>query len=270
MNQQFDVKKAKRVAIELIRQTGQFLMDQWKENQTYTFKAQQDIVSQTDFAVEQLIIEGIKKNFPHHNILSEEKGWIEAEDHDYFWVIDPIDGTINYVHGAAPFRVGICLLKHGKPILSAVGNPVKSDIYFATADEPSTCNGQPIRVSSKVELNRAVVMTHLSSSTTARRQTLQALDMVFQKTLHLRMFGSGLSALSYVSTGKFDVFFNVKTHAWDILPAVLLVENAGGKITDLQGNPVNLKTTSVLATNGHLHDQMLELLAEAWSAPLKV
>jgi myo-inositol-1(or 4)-monophosphatase len=270
MNQPFIVHDAKPIVTELILQAGQFLMEQWKETQTYTFKARQDIVSQTDFAVEQLILAGIQKAFPQHSILSEEKGWLHGEEQEFCWVIDPIDGTINYVHAAAPFRVGIGLLQHGQPILSAVLNPVKTEVYVATKGEASTRNGQPIRVSSKVNLNRAVVMTHLSSFAAARQQTLQALECVFQQSLHLRMFGSGLSALTYIAAGKFDVFFNVKTHAWDILPAALLVENAGGKITDLQGNPVSLNTTSVLATNGHLHDQMLELLAEAWSTPLKV
>lgn len=270
MNQQFNTVDAKPIVTELILKAGQLLREQWKETQTYTFKARQDIVTQTDVAVEQLIIDGIKKAFPQHSILSEEKGWIHGEEPEFCWVIDPLDGTINYVHDAAPYRVGIGLLQQGRPIISAVLNPVKTELYFAAKGLASTCNGLPIRVSNKVELNRAVVMTHLSSFDAARRQTLQALEAVFRQSLHLRMFGSGLSALTYIAAGKFDVFFNVKTHPWDILPAALLIENAGGKITDLQGNPISLNTTSVLATNGHLHDQMLEILAEAWSTPLSV
>jgi myo-inositol-1(or 4)-monophosphatase len=259
---------AKQVATTAILNAGQYLMQYWKQSKPFTFKAKQDIVSQIDLEVEQIIIKIIKENFPQHQILSEERGFIGNENQDFCWIIDPIDGTINFVNDAAPFRIGICLLHRNQPVLTTILNPIKNELYIATNCEPSTCNNERIRVSDNENLQRAVVMTHLSSKTAARSQTLQAINQVFEQTLHLRMFGSGLSALTYVASGKFDIFFNVKTNPWDILPGVLLVEQAGGKITDLEGNPITMESTSVLATNGKLQEPMLALLQKAWDISL--
>ncbi len=259
-----DFNNARQVAQAAILDAGQLLMQYWKQSKPFRFKAKQDIVSQIDLEAEQLIINTIKNAFPDHPILSEERGFQSAANANFCWIIDPIDGTINYVNDAAPFRVGVCLLHHLQPVLTAILNPIKKELYLATSEQPSTCNDQPIRVSANTDLSKAVVMTHLSSKTAARAQTLRALDQVFEQTLHVRMFGSGLSALTYVASGKFDLFFNVNTHPWDILPGVLLVEQAGGKITDLEGNPITMASTSVLASNGKLHEPMLALLQKAW------
>lgn len=262
-----DFNHAKQVATSAILKAGQHLLQYWKRSKPFTFKAKQDIVTQIDLEVEQLIINTIKNTFSDHQILSEERGFLGVENADYCWIIDPIDGTINFVNDAAPFRIGIGLLYRNQPFLTVILNPIKNELYLATYSEPSTCNGELIRVSDNEDLQKAVVMTHLSSKTAARTQTLQALNQIFEQTLHLRMFGSGLSALTYVASGKFDIFFNVKTNPWDILPGVLLVEQAGGKITDLEGNPITIESTSVLATNGKLHEPMLELLEKAWASP---
>jgi myo-inositol-1(or 4)-monophosphatase len=123
-------------------------------------------------------------------------------------------------------------------------------------------NEKKITVNRNFELKNSVIMTHISSKKEARARTILALDSIFKKTLHMRMFGSGLAAMSYVASGKFDVFFNVQTYPWDILPGALLIQEAGGLVTDIEGNEITTESTSILATNGKVHDQMLHLLED--------
>lgn len=222
-------------------------------------KGKSDIATEVDLESEKLIIGMLLQHFPDHSILSEESG-LHDNNSKYIWIVDPIDGTINYFYGSAPFRVGLCLLEDKKPVLTAIYNPIKDNLYFAEKGKGATLNGEPLSVSDNTELADAIVMTHLSSHKEARARTILALDHVFSKTLHMRMFGSGLAAMTYVAGGKFDIFFNVQTNPWDILPGALLVEEAGGRVTDIKGNDITHESTSVIVTNGRVHDGVLQLL----------
>jgi myo-inositol-1(or 4)-monophosphatase len=254
-----DIEFAKNLAAETVKKAGKVLMDNFNKVTNASFKGRSDIVTEVDLASEKVILESIKTNFPNHSILSEEHGLINNGE-EYIWITDPIDGTINYYYGSSPFRVGLCLLVDKKPVLTAVYNPVKDHLYLAEKDKGATLNGKRIKVNSNFELKNSVVMTHLSSKKEARARTILALENIFAKNMHMRIFGSGLAAMTYIADGKFDVFFNVKTNPWDILPGALLIEEAGGVVTDISGKKVGYDTVSVLATNGNVHDQMLKLL----------
>ena len=169
---------------------------------------------------------------------------------------------MNYYHAASPFRVAVCLVENNIPLISAIYNPVRDQLYFAERGKGATLNNRKIKVNNNFELKNSVVMTHISSKKDARVRTIIALDSIFNKTLHMRMFGSGLAAMTYVASGKFDVFFNISTHPWDILPGALIVEEAGGVVTDIQGKKINADSKSVLATNGKVHADMLKLLQD--------
>jgi len=237
------------------------LIDNLNKVKTCSFKAKSDIVTEIDIKAEKLIISKIKKNFPDHSIHSEEEGLIDNKS-SFLWVIDPVDGTMNYYHAASPFRVAVCLVENNIPLISAIYNPVRDQLYFAERGKGATLNNRKIKVNNNFELKNSVVMTHISSKKDARVRTIIALDSIFNKTLHMRMFGSGLAAMTYVASGKFDVFFNISTHPWDILPGALIVEEAGGVVTDIQGKKINADSKSVLATNGKVHADMLKLLQD--------
>ncbi|OIN95260.1 hypothetical protein COS81_00135 [candidate division WWE3 bacterium CG06_land_8_20_14_3_00_42_16] len=254
-----DLERAKTIAVAAVKQSGRLLMDNLEKVKAVSFKGKRDIVTEIDFQPEKIIVSSILKNFPGHKILSEEKG-TSGGSSKYLWIIDPIDGTINYYHASAPFRIGLCLLESHTPILSVIYNPVKDQLFLAEKGRGATLNGQKIKTSDNQELKNAIVLTHLSSKKGARIRTIAALEKIFEKTMHLRIFGCGLAAMTYVATGKFDIYFNVKTYSWDILPGALLVSEAKGKVTDIQGNEISNRSTSVLATNGKIHDQMLKLL----------
>ncbi|MDD5071582.1 MAG: inositol monophosphatase family protein [Patescibacteria group bacterium] len=256
-----DVNLAKKISIECVKEAGQFLMANINKVKEVSFKAKSDIVTNIDIGSEKIIIDKIKINFPEHSILSEESGFT-GQHTGYIWIMDPIDGTMNYYHASAPFRVALCLVYQQQPIISAIYNPVKDELYFAEAGKGAMLNNRKIHVDENNELKKSVVLTHISSKKDARARTILALDSIFKKTLHMRMFGSGLAAMSYIASGKFDIFFNVKTYPWDILPGSLLIQEAGGTVTDIEGKQITIESTSVLATNGKVHDQMLELLED--------
>jgi len=254
-----DINKAKEISIECVKESGKLLMANINKIKKVSFKAKSDIVTEIDMQSEKLMIEKISTNFPDHNILSEESGF-ENHHSEYIWVMDPIDGTMNYYHSSSPFRVALCLIHNQQPLISAIYNPAKDDLYFSEYNKGATLNNKRIDVNNNFDLKNSIIMTHISSKKDARARTILALESIFQKTLHMRMFGSGLTAMSYIASGKFDVFFNVKTYPWDILPGALLVSEAGGVVTDINGNKITNQSTSVLATNGKVHSQMLKLL----------
>lgn len=254
-----DLEKAKKISIEAVTEAGKILRENRDKVKTVSFKAKSDIVTDIDLQSEKLIVEKIKATFPEHSILSEEAGFADHHS-EYVWIMDPIDGTMNYYHGSAPFRVALCLTYQQKPLISAIYNPSKSDLYFAEIGKGATLNDKRITVNENFELKNSIIMTHISSKKEARGRTILALESIFRKTLHMRMFGSGLAAMSYIANGKFDVYFNVQTYPWDIMPGALLVQEAGGVVTDILGNKITNESTSVLATNGKVHDQMLKLL----------
>jgi myo-inositol-1(or 4)-monophosphatase len=250
------------VVIKAVLDGGKILrdnIDNLKEIKEKT--SSRDIVTNIDLEVEKLLIEAIQSNFPGHEILSEEAGFI-AGNSEFEWVIDPLDGSMNYAHTHPPFRIGICLLKGGQPIFSVLYGPTRDHLYIAEKGKGATMNDHPIHVSKNDNLKDSIFMTHLSSNKLARLRTIISLEKVYTQTAHARMLGSGLASMCYVAEGRYDVFYNLVTKPWDILPGSLLIEEAGGKVTDVEGKPITLESTSVLATNGHLHDSMLQLLVD--------
>jgi len=255
-----DIELAKKVAIEAVRGAGELIMENFSKEKTATSKGKGDIVTDVDFISEKFIIDLIEKNFPDHTILSEEAGLIDKKS-EYAWIMDPIDGTINYYHGVDPFCVGLCLIKNDDPIISAIFQPARSLFYFAEKGKGATLNGKPIKVSNR-GLNDSVIMTHLSSKKETRDRFIPYLEKIFSNGMHMRMFGCGFSDMTRVAGGNFDILFNIKTNIWDIFPGVLLVQEAGGKVTDIKGKKITRMSDSVLATNGVAHEEMLALLKD--------
>lgn len=254
--------EAQRLVQPALAAAADLLRARWGQVHQIQAKGPQNLVSEVDFATEALLLEVLQKNFPEHAVLSEERGWMAEGLSEYHWVIDPLDGTINYVQGLGPYCLGLALLQGGCPILNALVDPLRDRYYWARIDQPAVVDGQPLRVSSKTGLAEALVLTHLSSQVVARQRTLQLVEAIFAQILHLRMQGSGLMALAHVAGGQADIFFNVHTQPWDILPGALLVEQAGGVVTDLAGQALSLESRSVLAANPVLHQQMLAFLAQ--------
>lgn len=252
----------KDIAVQAVLDAGKLLQEKIDSVKTISHKtSRQDIVTDIDIEAEKILIDAIQSNFPSHSILSEEAGVI-PKGSNYEWIIDPIDGTMNYAHGQPPYRVALCLMKDGEAILSVMAGPHHNQLFVAEKGKGTTLNGKPIHCSDNAELGGAIFMTHLSSKKEPRRRTIQSLEKIFTQTSQVRIYGSGLASMCYVAEGKYDIFYNVQTKPWDILPGVLLIEEAGGTVTDIEGKKITTQSTSVLATNGRLHNEMLALLAD--------
>ncbi|MSU60571.1 MAG: inositol monophosphatase [Candidatus Staskawiczbacteria bacterium] len=254
-----DIELAKKVAISAAKEAGKLVGENFQKTKKMSFKGENDMVTEIDLQSEKIILDAIKVNFPDHNILSEEAG---ATDNGskYMWMVDPIDGTVNYYYGLDPYCIGICLLEDGRPILNVLYNPTHDEMYVAQKGKGAFMNEKRITVSDNTDLKNSMVMLNLSRTKGTRTKTLKIVERISDHVRRMRVFGSSLSYMSYISSGKSDAFFDILLKPWDFLPGALLVEEAGGKVTDIKGNEITADSTSVVASNGRVHDQILKLL----------
>lgn len=216
-----------------------------------------NLVTEADHASEKAIIDTIKSAFPDHFILSEEVGEI-IMDSAYKWVIDPIDGTINFAHGIPICCVSIGLEHNGQMIMGAVYNPFLREFYFAEKGNGAFLNEEPIHVSSEARVIHSCLVTGFPYTyLDMPNGPLQCFDRFIRRGIPVRRLGSAAMDLCWVAAGRFDGFYEHKLNAWDSAAGFLLVEEAGGKVTDFKGDLYSPYQPHILATNGLIHEDML-------------
>ena len=220
-----------------------------------------DIVTSCDLEAEEAIVETISRRFPDHTILCEERGTTGPAS-EYVWAIDPLDGTSNFQQGLPLFCVSIALLHHGRPVLGVVYNALKDELYRACAGEGAFCNDRPIRVSSVDTLQRGLLATGFQQSREAEVTANLANMQRFytEGVLGLRRLGSSALDLCYVAHGRLSGYWELFLHTWDFAAGSIIVEEAGGKVSDLRGGPLPMENSSIVASNVLLHDTMLSVL----------
>jgi len=217
-----------------------------------------NLVTEADHAAEKAIIDTIKENFPDHYILSEEAGEL-VMDSEYKWIIDPIDGTVNYAHGIPICCVSIALEQHGQMIMGAIFNPFMKEFYFAEKGCGASMNEEKICVSGEPEVSKACLVTGFPYTyLDLPNGPLECFDRFIRKGVPVRRLGSAAMDLCWVAAGRFDGFYEHKLNAWDSAAGFLIVEEAGGKVTDFKGDPYSPYQPHLLATNGKIHDEMLK------------
>ena len=211
-----------------------------------------NLVTEVDHASEKLIMGIIAEQFPDHFILSEEIGEVSTAS-PYKWIIDPIDGTVNYANGIPICCVSIGLEKHGVMIMGAVYNPFLEELYFAEKGKGAFLNDKPISVSGKTEVIQSCLVTGFPYTyLDMPNGPLEVFARLIRKGIPVRRLGSAAIDLCWVAAGRFDGFY-----AWDSAAGFLLVEEAGGKVTDFKGDPYSPYQPHILATNGKIHDELL-------------
>lgn len=219
-----------------------------------------NLVTEADHAAEKAIIAVIKAAFPDHYILSEEAGDLK-QDSNYKWIIDPIDGTVNFAHGIPLNCVSIGIEKDGEIVMAAVYNPHINEFYFAEKGKGATLNDKPIHVSNESEAIKACLVTGFPYTyINMENGPLEIFERFVRKGVPVRRLGSAAIDLCWVAAGRFDGFYEHKLEAWDSAAGYLIVEEAGGKVTDHDGNKFSVYQHKVLATNGKIHDEMVELI----------
>jgi myo-inositol-1(or 4)-monophosphatase len=216
-----------------------------------------NLVTEADHASEKAIMDLIKKSFPGHYILSEESGEI-VQDSTYKWIIDPIDGTINFSRGIPICCVSIGIEQEGKMILGAVYNPFMNEIYFAERGQGATLNERSICVSKKQKIETACLVTGFPYTyLDMPNGPLQVFERFIRKGIPVRRLGSAAIDLCWVACGRFDGFYEHKLQAWDSAAGFIIVEEAGGKVTDLKGDVYCPYQPGIIASNGILHEELL-------------
>lgn len=219
-----------------------------------------NLVTEADHASEKAIIDVVRSAFPDHYILSEEAGEI-VQDSTYKWIIDPIDGTVNFAHGIPLNCVSIGIEKAGEMILAAVYNPHINEFFFAEKGSGATLNDKPIRVSEETQAIKSCLVTGFPYTyINIPNGPLEIFERFIRKGVPVRRLGSAAIDLCWVAAGRFDGFYEHKLEAWDSAAGYLIVEEAGGRVTDLEGKKFSPYQHRVLATNGKIHDEMLAVI----------
>jgi myo-inositol-1(or 4)-monophosphatase len=217
-----------------------------------------NLVTEADHAAEKSIFKVIQESYPEHYILSEETGEIVQES-SYKWIIDPIDGTVNFANNIPICAVSIGLEHEGKMIMGAVYNPIMNEFFFAEKGQGAWLNNKQIFVSLKTEVETSCLVTGFPYTyLDTPNGPLQVFDRLIRKGIPVRRLGSAALDLCWVAAGRFDGFYEHKLNAWDSAAGFLIVEEAGGKVTDLKGNPYNPYLPGIIATNSKIHEKLIK------------
>ena len=243
-------------------QTGAAIMKEYFDK-SFTISNKEGInnlVTEVDHKSEQAIFGVIKEQFPEHYILSEESGEL-IQDSNYKWIIDPIDGTVNYANGIPICCVSIGIEKDGKMIMGAVYNPFFNEFYFAERSNGATLNDKKITVSTKTELISSCLVTGFQYTyLDMPNGPLEVFSKLIRKGIPVRRLGSAAMDLCWVAAGRFDGFYEHKLQAWDSAAGFIIIEEAGGKVTDLKGNYYNPYQPGIIASNGKIHDELVNVV----------
>ena len=216
-----------------------------------------NLVTEVDHASEKLIMGIIREEFPDHYILTEESGDLK-KDSAIKWIIDPIDGTVNYANGIPLCCVSIGVEKEGSMILGAIYNPFLEEFYFTERGKGATMNDKPIRVSRKTAVLESCLVTGFPYTYKDEPNgPLEVFSRFIKKGVPIRRLGSAAMDLAWVACGRFDGFFEHSLNAWDSAAGFLMVEEAGGRVTDFEGNNYSPYQPRIIATNGNIHDEII-------------
>ncbi len=248
-----------RVAERAAYGAGEILRQRFGHLNRVDEKAPFDLVTDADTEAEKAIVAIIRSAFPGHTVMAEESG-LTAGDTEFRWLVDPLDGTVNFAHGIAFAAVSIAVAQGTEPRVGLVFNPFSGELFSAIAGRGARLNGQPIRVCSADRVSDSLLATGFPYD----RGHLEALTRRLQRCIHaargIRRFGSAALDLCFVACGRFAGYWEQKLQPWDTAAGGLIVQEAGGRVTDFAGRPFRIGGDEILATNRRVHDEMTALM----------
>jgi myo-inositol-1(or 4)-monophosphatase len=247
-------------AVRAAREAGKILERRLGESREITYKGPGNIVTDADMAAQESILETIRAAFPHHAILSEEMVPPEADDGRPLWVVDPLDGTTNYSRRWPSFCVSIAVSEGGRVMAGAVYEPNLDEMFHAHRGGGAFVNGAPLRVSAVDSLTGALMSMNWPYGREGMAQAMRLLECLMPRVGTMRSVGSAALSLCHVAAGRSDIYFHPSLYAWDVAAAGLILEEAGGTLTDLQGEPWTLQSAQCLGTNSLLLEEVVEVL----------
>jgi len=266
------------VAINTAAKAGEWIKSKLGDiSQVNTKYSSHDLVTEVDKGSEKLIRKLIMTHFPSHSFLGEEgvepgpeasaRALKEASDAEYLWIVDPIDGTTNFVHGFPFFSVSIALAHKGEVIVGVVYDPTRDELFVAERGKGAYMHGKKTVVSLDGRLSESLLATGFPADRDyALKTNMQGALALAPKVRNLRVAGSAALHLAYVASGRLSGFWEIGLNAWDIAAGALLIQESGGRVSDTLGTPYHLGVRNVVATNGHIHDELLRELSDAEAA----
>ncbi|MFD2204121.1 inositol monophosphatase family protein [Kiloniella antarctica] len=252
------VRAAEKAARSLKRDFGEV------ENLQVSKKGPADFVSTADLKAEKILIDELKWARPEFGFLTEEAGVEKGESQDERWIIDPLDGTTNFLHGLPHFAISIALEVRGEIVAALIYDPIKDEMFTAEKGKGAYLNDKRLRVSARVSLDSVVVATgtpYLGHGD--RGPFLREINAVMAQTAGVRRWGAAALDLAYVAAGRYDAFWERDLSPWDVAAGMLIVSEAGGAVTQIDGRQFKLENKSILCANIDLHPKMVKLLKDA-------
>ena len=264
-----EARELETFLVELVQRAGEMLVRRWSDHhQIRTKVSYRDLVTEVDQEVETFLVNSIRRRFPAHAILAEEsqsdgRGSMAAagDAASWRWIIDPLDGTTNYAHGLPFFCVSVAIEHEGAVVLGAVFDPVREELFVARRGQGAWLNGRRLSVSATKEIGDSLLITGFPYTQEGALRNLRLLGKVLPCAQAVRRLGSAALDLCYVAAGRADGFWEPDLKPWDVAAGTLMVQEAGGLVTDFSGGPFHLTAGELLATNGHIHRALVSLLA---------
>ncbi|HVM94541.1 MAG TPA: inositol monophosphatase family protein [Terriglobales bacterium] len=240
----------------MAREAGGLLMRHFRAHVKIEYKGSADLVTIADRQSEALILERIRREFPSHDVMGEEGTRIETGS-DYKWYVDPLDGTTNFAHGYPVFCVSLAVEYRGSRIAGVVYDPTRDEMFSAARGSGARMNGDAIHVSSTARLAESLIGTGFPSHKRHKNPNIYFYHHLTLRSHGVRRAGSAALDLCNVAAGRYEGFWEFNLNPWDTAAGVLIVEEAGGRVTDFAGGPFQIESRETLASNGHIHDELL-------------
>lgn len=252
--------KFMELAVDVVTSAGEVLREGVDRIAWVKHKGEINLVTEIDIKSEQLIKQKIQSAYPEHQILAEESD-VPKKHSNFRWIVDPLDGTTNYAHGFPMFCVSVALEIDGVVQLGAVYDPTRDELFTGTRGGGATLNGKSIAVSQTPELDAALIATGFPYDLrTSEVNNSDHWNAMFMRCQAIRRAGSAALDLCYTAMGRFDGFWELKLFPWDVAAGALFVEEAGGTVTHIGGEPLSIYSKEILATNSKIHAEMVEIL----------
>jgi len=253
------VSKIKKDAVRFAKQAGSFLLKEFKKVRDFSErKHTKELKTFYDRASENLIKRLIQEKYPEHSILAEESGYLK-KDPNFLWIIDPLDGTSNFVTGNPFFSVSIALRINKKLEFGVIYAPLLKEIFIAERNKGAFLNGRRIKVSEVKDIRKSYLVT-CEGGEKSRKRKAKLFSVLASKAMDIRKLGSGSLECAWVACSRADAYITFKISPWDVAAGILLVEEAGGRVSDFKGNEWKLKKSDLIISNGKLHEKILEII----------
>jgi myo-inositol-1(or 4)-monophosphatase len=247
---------------DLTIKTGAFIKSQQHEitHEKIEVKGRHDFVTYVDKTSEKMLVEKLKEILPESGFITEEKTAVNNGE-EFLWVIDPLDGTTNFIHGLSPFSISIGLLEHNKLVMGVIYEVSLDECFYAWKNSKAYLNGKEIKVSSSSTIEDSLIATGFPYYDFKRIDSYcQALEHFMRQSHGIRRLGSAAADLAYVACGRFEAFYEYSLHPWDVAAGAFIVQQAGGKVTDFSGGENYVFGAEIIATNAAVYDEFKEIV----------